>query len=524
VVAHLVRLKLALLANVFRRSRAQTIGAVVGIVYFSVLVLGLTLIVATLRTSIEVATVALPLAGAVGIVLWTVVPLFSFGSDPTLDPSRFALYAVPPRSLATGLIAAALVGLPALASAVLGLGVVMAWSQTPASTLVAVVGTVVGILTAITLSRWVSALAAAATSSRRGRDTLVVVGLVVLVLVGPVVWVAANAHDIQRLAVSASKVVAWTPLGWAWAAPGDVAAGRPFVGAVRLVLAVVFLLAVGMLWSRAVRRQVENPRAVPRRDSTPSAPGDLGLFARAPDHPAGAVAARVLTYWRRDPRYQISLLMTPVFPLALLIPWASADVAWTPLLMGPLLAFLLGWSEHNAIAYESEAFSLHVAAGTRGLDDRLGRVVPGLLLAGVLVPVYGLVGVWLGDRWDLLPLVLGVSATVLGAGVAVSSVLNIVLPYPVAQPGESPFSAPPGAAGITILAQTLASAATFALSAPLLLLAWLAYASDSATWLVWVTGGVGVVLGPVVAGIGVRYGARLYDRRAPDLLADLQRV
>jgi ABC-2 type transport system permease protein len=216
--------------------------------------------------------------------------------------------------------------------------------------------------------------------------------------------------------------------------------------------------------------------------------------------------------------------MTPVFPLALLIPWASADVAWTPLLMGPLLAFLLGWSEHNAIAYESEAFSLHVAAGTRGLDDRLGRVVPGLLFAGVLVPVYGLVGVWLGDRWDLLPLVLGVSATVLGAGVAVSSVLNIVLPYPVAQPGESPFSAPPGAAGITILAQTLASAATFALSAPLLLLAWLAYASDSATWLVWVTGGVGVVLGPVVAGIGVRYGARLYDRRAPDLLADLQRV
>ncbi|WP_076260672.1 hypothetical protein [Intrasporangium flavum] len=524
MVAHLVRLKLALLRNVFRRSRAQTIGAVVGILYFSVLVVGLTLIVATLRTSLEVATVALPLAGAVGIVLWTVVPLFSFGSDPTLDPGRFALYAVPPRSLAVGLIAAALVGLPAVASAVLGLGVVVAWSMTPASTVVAVVGTGVGLLTAVTLSRWVSALAAAATSSRRGRDMLVVVGLVVLVLVGPVVWIAANVHDIQRLAVAVSKVVSWTPLGWAWAAPGDVAAGQPLVGALRLALAIAFLLAVGALWSGAVRRQVENPRAVSRGGSTPGEPDDLGLFGRVPDHPAGAVAARVLTYWRRDPRYQISLLVTPVFPLALLIPWASADVAWPPLLMGPMLAFMLGWSEHNAIAYESQAFSLHVAAGTRGLDDRLGRVVPGLLLAGVLVPVYVLVGVGLGARWDLLPLVLGVSVTVLGAGVAVSSVMNIVLPYPVAEPGESPFSAPPGAAGITILAQTLASAATFALSAPLLLLAWLAYASDSATWLVWVTGVVGVVLGPVVAGIGVRYGARLYDRRAPDLLADLQRV
>jgi ABC-2 type transport system permease protein len=215
--------------------------------------------------------------------------------------------------------------------------------------------------------------------------------------------------------------------------------------------------------------------------------------------------------------------MTPVFPLALLIPWATADVGWTPLLMGPLLAFLLGWAEHNAIAYESGAFWLHVAAGTRGLDDRLGRVVPGLLLAGVLVPVYVLVGMWLGDRWDLLPLALGVSVTVLGAGNAVSSVMSVALPYPVAQPGESPFSAPPGAAGITILAQTLASAGTLALSAPLLLLAWFAYAGQGPTWLVWVTGVVGVALGPVLAGIGIRYGANLYDRRAPDLLADLQR-
>ena len=58
----------------------------------------------------------------------------------------------------------------------------------------------------------------------------------------------------------------------------------------------------------------------------------------------------------------------------------------------------------------------------------------------------------------------------------------------------------------------------------MLLLSWFAYFPPSRTWLVWVTGAVGVALGPVLAGLGVRYGARVYDRRAPDLLADLQRV
>ena len=98
MVAHLVRLKLALLRNIFRRSRAQTIGAVVGVAYFAVLVMGLAVILASFRHSLDEARVVLPLAGASGIVLWTVVPLLSFGSDPTLDPGRFATFAVPTSS------------------------------------------------------------------------------------------------------------------------------------------------------------------------------------------------------------------------------------------------------------------------------------------------------------------------------------------------------------------------------------------------------------------------------------------
>ncbi|MFM6850489.1 MAG: hypothetical protein ACKOVB_15460 [Terrabacter sp.] len=521
MVAHLVRLKLALLRNIFRRSRTQAIGAVVGIVYFSFLVAGLAVILGSFRGSLEAAQVVVPLAGAVGTVLWTVLPLFSFGADPTLDPGRFATYAVPHRDLAVGLVVAALVSLPSIASLVLCAGIVFAWSHTVASTLVAVVSTAVGLLTAITTSRWVCALLTNALSSRRGRDVVAVLGLVLFGLVAPATAIVANlGGGAGRAARDAARVVAWSPLGWAWAAPGDVSAGRPLTGALRLALAAGLLAVVLVLWSRVLRTQVENPRAASRSDSIASHGADLGLLARLPGNPWGAVAARVLTYWRRDPRYQTSMAMTPVLPLLLLIPFFTTDLTWPPLLMGPLLAFLIGWSGHNAVSYDSDALWLQVVAGTTGADDRRGRGVPDLLLAVALVPVYTVAGVGVSDHWSLLPAALGVSAALVGAGLGVSSVLSVVLPYPVPEPGASPFGTPPGAAGIAVVAQSIASVATLVLASPALFLARLAWDGPSAA--VWATALVGTVTGGAVAGLGCRLGARVYDRRAPELLSSVR--
>jgi ABC-2 type transport system permease protein len=213
--------------------------------------------------------------------------------------------------------------------------------------------------------------------------------------------------------------------------------------------------------------------------------------------------------------------MTPLLPLALLIPYYTSDLSWTPLLMGPLVAFLLGWSEHNAVAYEAEALWLHIVAGTSGRDDRRGRLVPGAFLALALVPVYAVVGVAVAGRWDLLVAVAGLCLGLLGAGYAVSSVMSVVLPYPVAASGESPFNAPPGAAGITIVAQSLASVGTVVLASPVVVLAWFAWQGSVVA--AWATGAVGVGTGAVVALAGIRVGAGLYDRRAPELLATLRR-
>ncbi|GAA6525819.1 hypothetical protein [Intrasporangium sp. DVR] len=520
MVAHLVRLKLDLLRNTLRRSRAQAIGMVLGVLYGAFLVVALAVTVAALRGEPESARFVVVIGGAVGTILWVLVPVLAFGSDPTLDAARFATYSVPPRQLAVGLLLGALVGLPAIASMIIGVGVVIAFSQTVWSTVTALVAVPVGLLTAVALSRWVTALATDAVSSRRGRDVTTMVGFLLLAVGVPALsMVGEAAGDLEDRARTAGDLLAWTPLGWAWAAPGDVAAGAVSVGVLRLLLATTGLVAVTALWDRAVRRQVESPRGVARAVSKSAGPGDLGLFGSVPDNPTWAVAARVLTYWARDPRYQVSMLLSPVAPLALLVPHYSAGLVWVPLLMGPLAAFLTSWSEHNATAYDSTAFWMHVASPVPGRADRLGRLVPNVVLALPLVAVYSVVGSWITGRWDLLPASVGLSLALLGAGYAISSTLSIVLPYPVPKPGESPFQTPPGAVGMTMLSQTVSSVATLVLAAPVLVLGVLAWFGSG--WAVLPALAMGLTSGVALLWFGVRLSAVVYERRAADLLLRL---
>ncbi|HET6667096.1 MAG TPA: hypothetical protein VFG98_07430 [Intrasporangium sp.] len=520
MVAHLVRLKIDLLRNTLRRSRAQAIGMILGVLYGAFVVVALAVGVAVLRGEPDVARLVVTIGGAAGIVLWILLPIFAFGSDPTLDPGRFATFSIPPRQLAVGLLLSAFVGLPAIASMVLGVGVVIASSQTALSTVTALVAVPIGLLTAVAISRWVSSLATGAVSSRRGRDVTAILAVFLLAVVVPAASLAGSAaRDWSGFAETAASVLGWTPLGWAWAAPGDVATGDLAIGALRLALAAGGLAVAIRLWDRAVRQQVVSPRGVVRPGSQGAATGDLGVLGRVPDDATWAVAARTLTYFARDPRYQVSMFLTPLAPLALLIPFYMSDLTWVPLLMGPLTAFLLGWSEHNSVSYESTAFWMHVASGVRGQSDRLGRLLPNMLIAVPLVSAYSVVGAWLGGRWDLLPAIVGLSTALLGAGYAISSIMSIALPYPVPKPGESPFQSPPGAAGMTMLSQSVAGLGTLMLGAPVLALSLLAW--NGTSWAPWLALLAGLAVGVGAFWLGLRLGAALYERRAPDLLLSL---
>ena len=155
MVAHLVRLKLSLLRNGLRRSVPQLVGMVLAALYaLGVVGLAVAGLVALRSTSdVGLARSVVVVLGSAVTLGWLVVPVLLGGVDQTLDPVRFATFAVPRRRLLAGLLAAALVGVPGVVVSVLALTTTITWSRSPQAVAVAVVAAVVGVLTCVTLSR-----------------------------------------------------------------------------------------------------------------------------------------------------------------------------------------------------------------------------------------------------------------------------------------------------------------------------------------------------------------------------------
>ena len=211
-----------------------------------------------------------------------------------------------------------------------------------------------------------------------------------------------------------------------------------------------------------------------------------------------------------------------LMPLGLLLPPLSGGSRLWSLAMAPTAGFLLGWSMHNDIAYDGTAFWAHVATGVSGRADRVGRLAPTAMVASFLLPAYATVGCALTGRWSVWPALVGMGLGLLLTGFGVANVMSALKPYPVPGPGENPFGAPPGSSALTVVIQAVAGATVFFLNLPLLgvgIGALVGY-----TWMGWLCLGLAVVLGSAAMVLGTRWGARIYERRAPELLADLSRI
>ncbi|WP_432498768.1 transporter [Kineococcus gypseus] len=528
MIATLVRLKLTLLRNGLRRSPWQVVALVLGLLYaVSVVTVVGAGLVALRFTGADVAGAVVVGAGTLAVLGWALLPLVAFGVDETLDPARFATSAVPRRQLVPGLLLAGFVGLPGLVTLLLSLAAAAALARSLPAAAIAVAGALLGALTAVAASRASTTAAAALLRARRARDVVVLVVGLLVVLLGPGINLVAQrveggAGDLAGLGRDAAAVAGWTPPGFAWAAGADAAAGRWGTALLRLVLAAAVLAAVLGAWALALGRSGTGP-ATGGGPARSAAVRGGGLLERLPATPAGAVARRCLTYWRRDPRYLVSAGSLAVVPLLLVVlPLSAGDGSGRWLLAtGPLVAFVTGWSLHDDVAYDHSAFALHVAAGVRGRDDRAGRVLAAAAWQVPVVLVLAVAGALVPGRADLLPAVLGACAALLGAGYGVSSVASALVPYPVAAPGGNPFSTPRGAATATVLVQLATTAATTVLALPALVALVLAL-----TWTPW-AGAAGLVVGLALGGLwtwlGVTRGGALLDRRAPEVLAVVSR-
>src|SRR5450756_2108218 len=196
----------------------------------------------------DVARTVVIIGGSVLTLGWALFPVIAFGVDETLDPSRFATFAVPRGQLVLGLVVSSLVSVPAVVTAILGIATVITWSHSVLAIMVAPVAAAVAVLTCVALSRVTSTAFSAMSRHRRGREAVSVLVLLLAVGLG-----VAGSSIIKRLSTPGllahlADVLGWTPLGLAWSAPSDIVDGAIWSGLLRLALALAFLLVALVVW------------------------------------------------------------------------------------------------------------------------------------------------------------------------------------------------------------------------------------------------------------------------------------
>ena len=516
MVAHLVRLKLTLTANGLKRSAWVTVGFVVGALYgLGVLVtcLGALGYVSTQAFSLREMTGVL--AGAGLVLVWWVVPLVAFGLDATMEPARFAPFPIPRSRLLVGLTLAGLLGVPGVLTLLGALGAAVLWWHEPRAVPAAIVGGLLAVLTCLLGSRALTTALARIVVKRKVREAGVALVLIPLVVAGPVVTrLVPTGFDLRQADVTPLvRVVAWTPLGAAWGLAPDVAAGRWGQAAGRLAVALATVALTALAWDRSLGRALIEPV----RETTKRRDRGLGLFARLPATPLGAVLARCLTYWMRDPRYAMAVLLVPVLPIV----FALADPGGgLVVIAAPLSGFLMGWSISADVAYDGTAYWMHVASPLRGAVDRWGRALSAGSLAAVVVVVLAVVSALLAHRPDAIPALVGCGLGIAGVSLGVASVASALVVYPVRQPGDSPFSLRQGATLPAFLTQLGGWGLVAALSSPVTVLTAVALGGGH-PGAGWVALAVGPLLGGGVLTLGAWLGGRLLERTGPDLLRRL---
>lgn len=514
MAAHVLRLRIALLLGALRGDSGHVTRSIVGLL----LLIGGTAAACWALLSLDDAQpdvlLAVTVFGGAAVTLgFALAPLIGGVEDP-LDPRRFAVLGLPRGKLAAVLVAAGFISIPVAVLTAVAVCAAIAWTAHGTPWVVGALSAVLGVATCVLLARVCMALTSLFLRERRSRELsgLFVLGvLVVVVPVGVFLTSLEWGGTVPSQLLQAVSVLSKTPLGAAWAYPGRVAGGDANAGT-SLLVAVLSIALLVVLWMWLVRRLLTTTE----RPTSGRERGGLGWFGVAPGTPGGAIAARSLVYWFRDRRYIVNVLMIPVAAAITAVPLLIAGVPLeiVALVPVPFAALFLGWLPHNDVAYDSTALWMHIASGVRGWSDRIGRLVPVLLIGLPLLAVAVPIAISVYGRWALLPALSGVCVSLFLCGLGLSSISSVAAPYAVSRPGESPFQQPQRTGGV--ISQGVVMLGTIVLSAPALWWAWVALTSDIEAAMMALWGGL--ITGAVVLAGGLVVGATLFERRGGRLM------
>ncbi|WP_411699314.1 hypothetical protein [Conyzicola sp.] len=517
MVAQILRLKLRLLGNSFRRSPWQLLGLVLGLLYglgTAVLVVGG--LIALRFFDVDVAASATIVLGSAVLVVFTVLPLV-LGIDDTLDPRKFALFGIPNNKLATSLAIASFVSVPTIVVTIMAVAQIATWSRGAGPALLAVAAAFIIVVTCVLSARISTSVAAFLLATRRARDTTAIFGLIALVSLSPVIvalvsvdWAREGLDVLGRIAA----VLGWTPVGAAWAFPAAAAAGDGGAAALKLLIAVGWIAVLALVWRALVSRMLTTPQ----RQAQAKRYTGLGWFGVFPATRTGVIAARSVTYWLRDSRYGTSLIAIPLIPIFMVVALVigAGPLPLIALLPLPIMCLFLSWSIHNDVAFDNTAVWLHTSASTPGRADRIGRLLPALIVGMVVIAVGSVVSALVYGDWAVLPSVVGVSTGILLSGLGLSSFMSARFPYAAVRPGDSPFAQPQSGSPAGLL-QALSFLAILGFAAPAVI-AGVIGVNEGGYW-PYLSLAAGVVIGAAVLVGGVAWGSRVFEKRGPELLA-----
>lgn len=554
MVGHLVSLKWQYVLASFRRSIWALIGLIFAALYAGGMLFGLgsAYVIANSKVP-EYGQLGTLLVGTVVALAWAIVPIFFSGLDGTLDESRFVLFPIKPSTLQKGQFLGGFVGIPGIASIIAVLLGAIAFISQPLALVVYLICCVLGLANLMVWARLANRLGMALNDNPRIANTLMIVAMLLMMSAGFIF--GGTITYLTKHWEEALPYLPWlsvTPFGSAFAVPYFMATGNMGAALGCLVLTLVYLVGGWWLWGKNLARSMANVGGSAHHASAAEvAAGDLGLFARFPATPRGAVAARTLHSLLKDNRLQMLtvttvmmyLLLAVGFPLFMSATGGSihGEIGFGPnpeqatqvvnsgvmQLFGFWIYFctvFTGYYMCYLVSYDNTAFSLHVLSPLRGIDDRLGRLWGYSILMVPIVVVMVFVASAANGHLELFPIVLMHQLGVLAAAAGMGSVMDTFISPPVAPPGANPFKNPKnneGFANQLLLMLTVILVMLSALPGGISVVVYIFVTQDLLTL---VFGGViQLLIGAALLVGGVAWGGHRYDKVSSKMLERVAR-
>ena len=186
MVAHVLRLRTALLFGALRGDRRAVARSVTALVLLVAATVAACVAVLSLDdASTDVARVVIVLGGSAITLGFVLTPIVAGMEDP-LDPRRFAVFGLAPRPLAGTLALAGLISAPVIALIAISVCTTITWAAHGVPVVVGIISAVLAVLTCALFARVCMALTALYLRERRSRELSGLFVLAIAVVVVPV--------------------------------------------------------------------------------------------------------------------------------------------------------------------------------------------------------------------------------------------------------------------------------------------------------------------------------------------------